>query len=274
MKNNNLVLRLITAVVAASVVIPAIIFSPYGLWVFCAVVSLLGLWEFVGVVQAARGAYRGVTVAAAALGWGLELLALTGSLTVPTAWYLVLALLTLPVLGLVALYDQRLAQPVPQLGSLLLGLVYCYLPLWLLYRLGMPGEAAGYDFTLPLGILLLTWVLDVMAYFAGRFLGRRPLFPRISPKKTWEGAIGGAACCLAAGFGLEALWTPAGYHWAIVAAIIAVVSQLGDLVESMFKRSLKVKDSGSLLPGHGGMLDRFDGLYYSVPVIFSYFSLI
>lgn len=269
---NNLVLRLITAVVAASVVIPAIIFSPYGLWLFCAVVGLLGLWEFIGVVQAARGAYRPVVVAGAGLAWLLALLDLSGTVAVPAAAYTTLALLMLPAVGLIGLYDRKLAQPVPQLGSLVLGLLYCYLPLWLLFRLAVPTGAASYDFTLPLGILLLTWVLDVMAYFAGRFLGRHPLFPRISPKKTWEGAIGGALFCLAAGWGMQVIWAPTGYHWMVVAGIIAVVSQLGDLVESMFKRSLQVKDSGNLLPGHGGMLDRFDGLYYSVPVIFSYFS--
>ncbi|RMG70915.1 MAG: hypothetical protein D6722_07880 [Bacteroidetes bacterium] len=271
---NNLVLRLITAVVAASVVIPAIIFSPYGLWVFSAVVSLLGLWEFIGVVGAARGSYRVATVALAGLAWLLALADLSGLMSVPSASYGLLAVLSLPILGLLALYDRSLTQPVAQLGSLVLGVVYCYLPLWLFYHLGLGGAEASYDYTLPLGILLLTWVLDVMAYFSGRFLGRRPLFPRISPKKTWEGAIGGALFCLAAGWGLQLLWAPDGFHWLVIAGIISVVSQWGDLVESMFKRSLQVKDSGSLLPGHGGMLDRFDGLFYSVPVIFSYLSLL
>ena len=108
-----------------------------------------------------------------------------------------------------------------------------------------------------------------MAYFGGRFLGKHKLFERISPKKTWEGAIIGAAFCILLGYILQMTWLVQ-WNWIIVASIIAVFSQLGDLVESMFKRSIHIKDSGSLLPGHGGFLDRFDGIFLSTPVIFIY----
>ena len=103
--------------------------------------------------------------------------------------------------------------------------------------------------------------------------------PRISPKKTIEGAVGGAICCLVLG-GIFMRYMPVQLasgsfvNWGIVALMLCVLSQIGDLVESMFKRSVKLKDSGSILPGHGGMLDRFDGPFFSLPFIFFYFSLL
>ena len=116
-------------------------------------------------------------------------------------------------------------------------------------------------------------MLDSGAYAVGRLMGRHPLFPRISPKKTWEGSIGGALLCLGLGVVLQ-IYVPQGNcNWIVVAAIISVFSQVGDLVESMFKRSVALKDSGSILPGHGGMLDRFDGVFLSVPFLYLYFSL-
>ncbi|MCB0856159.1 MAG: phosphatidate cytidylyltransferase, partial [Bacteroidetes bacterium] len=144
----------------------------------------------------------------------------------------------------------------------------------LFYKISLPAISSEYDPSLPLGILLLTWVLDSGAYFAGRWLGKHPLFPRISPKKTWEGSIGGAVLCIALGVLLEKMLPAQPYNWIVIAAIISVFSQLGDLIESMFKRSIEIKDSGSLLPGHGGMLDRFDGIYVSIPFLFLYFSLL
>ena len=138
----------------------------------------------------------------------------------------------------------------------------------------MPAISNDYDPFLPLGLLMLTWVLDSGAYFVGRWLGKRPLFPRISPKKTWEGSIGGAVLCIGLGVAMEQFLPAHSYNWIIIAAIISVFSQLGDLIESMFKRSIEIKDSGSLLPGHGGMLDRFDGVFVSTPFVFLYFSLL
>ena len=108
-------------------------------------------------------------------------------------------------------------------------------------------------------------------------MGKNPLFARISPKKTWEGSIGGGLLCIGLGI-LFQLYMPHNgqddFNWVVVALIISVFSQFGDLVESMYKRSLKLKDSGSILPGHGGILDRFDGVYLSMPFIYFYYSVL
>ena len=150
------------------------------------------------------------------------------------------------------------------------------MPFLLLFDLSFT-EGMAYDYRIPLGILILTWGLDVGAYFIGKAIGKRPLYPRISPKKTWEGSVGGALVCILLAvffdyyeFANEGLT----FSWIVVGIIISVFSQIGDLVESMYKRSVSLKDSGSILPGHGGILDRFDGTYISIPFIYFYFSLV
>ena len=220
--------------------------------------------------------YKWPTLTGAILIWLVVLVEILAEnlLEMPPQVYFLIAALTFPFVAVSMLFDKKVKQSIQVLGYITLGSIYCFLPVFLYYRISMPAITADYDPALPLGILLLTWFLDSGAYFVGRWLGKRPLFPRISPKKTWEGSIGGAVICLALGFALEQFLPPHNYNWIIIAAIISVFSQLGDLIESMFKRSIEIKDSGSLLPGHGGMLDRFDGIFVSVPFLFLYFSLV
>ena len=276
--NKNLLSRILTALIAGTVAVSAIVYSAYGIWFFCVVVSMLGLWEFLSVTQIKYLPYKLTVMVSGLIIWVMALLGLTaGSAELPEVIdkvYMAVCLLVLPILGILALFNSTEKEPLSSLGTSLLGLVYCYLPLFLLFKLSVPESVSDYAFSIPLGILLLTWTLDSFAYFSGRFFGKHPLFPRISPKKTWEGAIGGAICCIAVGVGLNYWFSDTGTNWVIIAFIISVVSQLGDLIESMFKRSRKLKDSGNILPGHGGMLDRFDGIYLSVPFIFLYFSLL
>lgn len=274
--NNNLVQRILTALVAGSVTIAAIIFSPYGLWAFCTIVALAGLWEMLGLLGVTKRRYRWLTMVLGASVWVLLLLEIVADaiLEIPATPYMLIGAMAFPVLSIVMLYDAKVVQPVQMLSAILMSLVYCYLPMFLYYRLSVPAIVMDYDPAMPMGILGLTWILDSGAYFVGRFMGKRPLFPRISPKKTWEGAVGAAILCVGTGILLDSLLAPEGYRWVVVALIISVASQLGDLVESMFKRSMSIKDSGSILPGHGGILDRFDGIYVSVPFLFLYFSLL
>jgi phosphatidate cytidylyltransferase len=132
-----------------------------------------------------------------------------------------------------------------------------------------------YNFHLPLGFLLLLWAHDTGAYLVGVKLGKNRLFERHSPKKSWEGLIGGMVTSLLVSWILSHYYTElSALHWAAISLIIAVIGTYGDLVESMLKRSMDKKDSGSLLPGHGGLLDRFDGLFLSVPLVFVYLYIV
>jgi phosphatidate cytidylyltransferase len=125
---------------------------------------------------------------------------------------------------------------------------------------------------LIIGIFILIWVNDSFAYLVGRTFGRTKLFPRVSPKKTWEGTIGGAVFALITAYFLaqyEPIVSPV--QWVTLATVIVITGSLGDLVESKLKRSAGVKDSGAIMPGHGGMLDRLDSLIFAAP--FAYLTL-
>jgi phosphatidate cytidylyltransferase len=135
----------------------------------------------------------------------------------------------------------------------------------------------GYDYNWHylLGYFFLMWTADTGAYLSGRFLGKHKLFERLSPKKTWEGFIGGIIMSLVVAKLNAIYFTELRLsQWVIVAMLTCVLGTLGDLVESMFKRSIDIKDSGSLLPGHGGILDRFDGVFISSPFVVAYLLLI
>jgi len=133
----------------------------------------------------------------------------------------------------------------------------------------IPMGVKGYNPKILVSILILIWTNDTFAYVVGKSLGKNKLFPKVSPKKTIEGFIGGMffaviSSYLLANFFLEAKII---YIWLIIAIIVSVFSTLGDLIESKFKRVAGIKDSGSIMPGHGGILDRLDSIIYVVPFI-------
>lgn len=130
----------------------------------------------------------------------------------------------------------------------------------------------GQAFALTIAVLILVWTTDTLAYFVGRSLGKRPLAPSVSPKKTWEGTIGGALSAIVAGIILKLTLLPfLGWpHVVVVALLCGSLGQLGDLAESKMKRAVGIKDSGALLPGHGGMLDRFDSMIVVAPSVYLY----
>ena len=157
-------------------------------------------------------------------------------------------------------------KPFQVVGNYLLGVFYIGIPLALLVGIATPD--IHYEPGRPLGIMLLTWTNDTAAYLVGSRTGRHPLFPRISPGKTWEGTVGGTAFTLFIAW-LLSMITPVYSltEWLLIALCIILFGTLGDLVESMLKRSLDVKDSGSILPGHGGFMDRFDSMIFALPFI-------
>ncbi|HMK02614.1 MAG TPA: phosphatidate cytidylyltransferase, partial [Ferruginibacter sp.] len=130
-----------------------------------------------------------------------------------------------------------------------------------------------YDRLIPCSILFSIWINDTMAYLVGSFIGKTPL-TKISPKKTWEGTIGGIALCIVTiallGYYIPAAKVIAVRHWIAIAALCAIFGTIGDLFESKLKRKADVKDSGSFMPGHGGFLDRFDSLLFAVPAVWVY----
>jgi phosphatidate cytidylyltransferase len=163
--------------------------------------------------------------------------------------------------------------PFSNIAYTFLGLMYAVVPFIFFYSIAyISGQ---YNVHLALGFFILLWANDTGAYLFGVKFGKKRLFERHSPKKSWEGFLGGIFTGLLIASLLSHYYTDyTFYQWLGMAVLISCFGTLGDLIESMFKRSLNVKDSGSLLPGHGGVLDRFDGLLMAAPVVFVYLYLI
>jgi len=178
----------------------------------------------------------------------------------------------LAMIFFIKLYKKNDLKPFTNIGFTFLGLIYVALPFSLIVVMAMRGGI--YNFEIILGSLLLLWATDIGAYFAGTKFGRRKLFERVSPKKSWEGAVGGALCAVLVAFVLGLYFRSfEPWKWFCIGGIIVVTGTYGDLVESLFKRSIAIKDSGSTIPGHGGFLDRFDGLLLSAPFIVTFLKL-
>lgn len=157
--------------------------------------------------------------------------------------------------------------PFQNIAYTVLGPVYVVLPFCFFYALAF--LSGDYSYQVPLGLLLLIWANDTGAYVTGVKFGKRRLFERHSPKKSWEGFAGGLLFSLLTGFLLSNYFKEINpTNWLIVAFICSVAGTYGDLSESMLKRSLGTKDSGGLLPGHGGLLDRFDSLFFAAPAVY------
>ena len=157
--------------------------------------------------------------------------------------------------------------------------LYVALPFALLNVLAFQTNGTTSDsqylFILPLSIFIFNWVNDTGAYCTGMLLGKHPLFKRISPKKSWEGSIGGCAFSIAAAFALAHFFPiMSTAKWVGMGIIVVIFGTWGDLTESLMKRQLGIKDSGNILPGHGGMLDRFDSAIMAIPAAVVYLYLI
>ncbi|TVR71501.1 MAG: phosphatidate cytidylyltransferase [Marinilabiliales bacterium] len=192
------------------------------------------------------------------------------------AGWLTLLFLLPPLVMISELYLGR-GKPFEKVGIQFLGIIYVALPLSLLNLLVYPGAVtgAGYYPGILAGVLIMIMVNDTAAYLVGVSFGRNRLFARISPGKTWEGTIGGAFFTLGAAWFMTHLFPVMDmYQWIPAGAIVIVFGIYGDLVESMIKRQLGVKDSGSMLPGHGGVLDRIDAWLLVFPAILVYLRLV
>jgi len=155
------------------------------------------------------------------------------------------------------------------------GFIYVTAPFCFFYSLGFLANPMNYSFHLPLAFLLMLWANDTGAYLFGVKFGKTRLFERHSPKKSWEGFFGGMFTSVVVSWLISMQFTEMrALTWAGMAVLIVCFGTLGDLVESMLKRSLNAKDSGTILPGHGGLLDRFDGLLLAAPVVYVYLYLL
>lgn len=251
--------RIITAIIFAPLVVSAIYLLPLWLYaLFFWLIAAAGAYEWAGLsgvtAPLARAGYLAVLVLLALVTWRF-----------PESWPLVLwlgvAFWTLAAVAVIA-YPTGGHWAVHPAFSAPAGLVVAWAA-WLATVVirDQPGGA-----TWVLWMLFLVWSADIGAYFAGRRFGRRKLAPLVSPGKTWEGLVGGVIVSLAVTLVMLAPMGALAAWWAPVIVVLVTVSVFGDLFESVLKRKRGVKDSGSLLPGHGGMLDRIDSVVAVLPV--------
>lgn len=187
----------------------------------------------------------------------------------------ILALALIPIAAITLFkYSQELYF---ENGKLIFTVIYLALPFG--FALGLPKFSTldpDKPFTLEVFMLfVLIWSSDTFAYLTGKFFGKHKMAPKISPKKTWEGFAGGVLLAVFVAINLGKYFgTIPQWEWICIALIIGIFGTMGDLVESMLKRSLDVKDSGHILPGHGGFLDRFDGLLVAAPLVYVFLMLV
>jgi len=162
-----------------------------------------------------------------------------------------------------------------RIGAWFTGFLYIALPFGLMNSLFITGNIEGFRTDILIGMFIIIWSSDVFAYLVGSWIGKHRLFERISPKKSWEGSIGGLVFAMFAAVILSLFYQQLSLlQWLIFAFIVVVSGALGDLIESMLKRQAGVKDSGTIFPGHGGVLDRFDAVLFATPFVFVYVNLI
>jgi phosphatidate cytidylyltransferase len=267
---SNLTQRIITGVLGSAVVIAGICYSEWAYFGLFFILCLFAMREF--YILAAQDGMMPERIFGIVCGLFLYTLTfLVARHTVPPSYYMLIFPLTTCVY-IVKLYKKSERKPFSNIGFTFLGVFYLALPLSLLH-LAVFNDGV-YNFEIIFGILFILWASDTGAYFAGTYLGKHKLFPRISPKKSWEGFAGGALLALIFAYGLAQYFHSLSLlQWIVVGVIIIVGGTFGDLVESLFKRSIEIKDSGTALPGHGGFLDRFDGLFISAPFIVAYLEI-
>jgi phosphatidate cytidylyltransferase len=275
-KYSNLTQRIITGLLGSAGIIAAVCYSPWTYFLVFLFICTSALWEFYklagldGMVpQKAFGTLCGVFVFA--LSFFIEM-----GLISYRYYFLIFPLVSF--VYMIKLYKKFERKPFTNIAFTFLGIFYVAVPFALLNIAAF--ENGTYNYQIMFGCLFILWASDTGAYFAGTFFGKSKLFERISPKKSWEGFFGGAALAMVFAVALPYFFESIGQHstltlfnWIMVGLIIIVGGTFGDLVESLLKRSIEIKDSGDSLPGHGGFLDRFDGLLISAPFIVAYVEI-
>lgn len=269
-KYNNLTQRFVTGILGAAGIIAGVVVSEWTYLAIFFIICFFSLREFYklagldGMVpQKTFGSICGVLV------FCLSFFIESGSLS---DRYYFLIFPAVSFIYLIKLYKKSERKPFTNIAFTFLGILYVAVPISLLNVAVF--ENGQYNFEIIFGCLFILWASDTGAYFAGTFLGKHKLFERISPKKSWEGFAGGAVLALIFAYGLSQFFFSLNLtQWLIIGVIIIIGGTFGDLVESLLKRSIEIKDSGNSLPGHGGFLDRFDGLFISAPFIVAYLEI-
>ena len=274
---NNFIARTITGILFVATIVVCFL-NPTAMIFLFALVTGLTVWEFTGLVNDRPGvAVNRFISTVAGVYFFLAMAGTCSGFTSSTVF--IPYLITIIYLLVAELYAKQ-EDPIHDWAYTMMSQMYVVLPFSLLNMLAFRAAPEGimYVYTLPLSVFVFLWVNDTGAYCCGSLFGKHKLFPRVSPGKSWEGSIGGGIFVMAAA---ALVWyltdvydmNPTGmgmWEWMGLGLTVVVFGTWGDLVESLFKRTLGIKDSGNILPGHGGMLDRFDSSLLAIPAAVVY----
>jgi phosphatidate cytidylyltransferase len=265
----NITQRTISGIFYLIIIIGSLFLGEYAFGAVFLLIGLLALVEYYSMNGLAGFSLN--TIHGLIAGTVIYILAFLNASQAIELQYLTLIVLIPMLLFILTLYFQRPGFR-NDLPLILLGICYIFIPLALMLYLAFPaGNGYAYTHRIVLGILILVWINDTGAYITGITLGRHKLFPRVSPKKSWEGFIGGTLLTFVPAFWMDRfIGILSLTDWIVLAAIVSVFGVYGDLAESLMKRNAKIKDSGNLIPGHGGVLDRMDSILFVMPVSFVY----
>ena len=279
-KMKNLIVRTITGVLFVAAIVTCFL-RPEAMILLFALVTGLTIWEFTGIVNDIEGVTTNRLITTVAGVYFFFSIAGYCSGIVPSAVFIPY-LLTIVYLFIAELYTKAL-NPINNWAYTMLAQMYIALPFSTINVLAFraTGDGVVYNYLLPLSVFIFLWTNDTGAYLSGSLFGKHKLFPRVSPGKSWEGSIGGGLLVLAmaaavgfyetsalhSGVAEVALSIP---QWMGLGLVVVFFGTWGDLVESLFKRTIGIKDSGNILPGHGGMLDRFDSSLMAFPAAVVY----
>lgn len=268
----NLFTRTITGIVFVACIIGSLLWHPFAFSAVIFVLMIIGLREFYQLahmhnIQPDR--WSGYSVASV-----IFLLSILNAFEIISPWMLA-ALVPLVFIFFLAEMFRNRANAMMNLAFSIFPVAYISIPLSMLIYLMSPLVTGDHPYWhIPLAFFMILWSHDTFAYLTGILLGKHKLMEKVSPKKTWEGTIGGTIFGMVAAYIISLFFAEIlTWQWIVAALIISVTGTLGDLSESLLKRSFHVKDSGTVFPGHGGVLDRFDAVLFSAPSLFCYLIL-
>ena len=273
----NFIVRTITAVFFVAAIVTCFL-RPEAMAFLFAVVTGLTIWEFTGLVnEREHVAINRLICTVAGVYFFLAMMGYNSGIT--SSGVFIPYLISIIYLLIAELYLKQ-EDPVSNWAYTMMSQLYIALPFSMLNVLSCRamGDGICYTYLMPLSVFVFLWINDTGAYLCGSLLGKHKLFPRISPGKSWEGSVGGGILVMAIAvlvwhlteqYGVNDLQLSAA-EWAGLGLTVVVFGTWGDLVESLFKRTLGIKDSGHILPGHGGMLDRFDSSLLAIPAAVVY----
>lgn len=262
---SNLLKRSFSGVIYVLIFLSAILFSKESYIILISLFSIVAIWEFSKMID-----FKGL------IGYIFFGLTLFFILKRPQS-YAVFIILGITIISSSFLIYKLLAKKEISFSDdrSKSGLLIRYVIFSMIFLVLLPIYKGNYNPNLMIAILVMIWVNDSFAFLVGKNFGKRKLFVSVSPKKTVEGFLGGLAFALLAGYIISRFNNDFTiFNWLIIAFIVSVIGTIGDLVESKFKRQANIKDSGNIMPGHGGILDRLDSLLFAAPFVYLYINFI